>query len=81
MGPWKVKGSVSLKKRIELSYTIFFLFGNKKSRSLMFCLVDHRKLMTSAKIIDFLGEAEVFVCFFQECPFCSRLIQLGEEHF
>lgn len=46
----------------------------------MFCFVDHRKLMTSAKIMDSLGRSRSFMSVSSKNALRSRLTQLGEEH-
>lgn len=86
MGTWEFQDRISLEKEAELSFTIFFLFRNqKKSRSLMFCFVDHRKLLlTSAKILHFsdsLGIArQKGLHISSRNALCSRWTHLGEKN-
>lgn len=77
MGTWEFQEQSKSQERGRVVFHNFFLlFRNQKSRSLMFCFVDHRKLLlTSAKIhfSDSLGIAkQKFLYIFSRNALCSR---------
>lgn len=86
MGTWEFQGQGKSQERRRVVFHNFFLFRTQKSRSLMFCFVDHRKLLlTSAKILHFsgslgiAGQKSLYIS--SRNALCSRWTHLGEENF